>query len=117
MSRLLARHGTPRDKDLQMSPEEIWDHLAQSCPELQSAEREEPHRFSFFLGTPIRGSKANRILRVTSSSAGTRLKLAVSSRLQSYDVVLRFSGDANALADIARNEIRLYRMHFENRKR
>ena len=60
------------------------------------------------------GTRSNRIIRATrsSSDAVTRLKLVVSSRHESKDIEVQFSGDLPALLKLVSDELRLYETQF-----
>jgi hypothetical protein len=100
-----------------MSPNEIRAAPGQSHGELVVVERHNPDGWSFFLGQPRSGTKSNRILRATRSSAGavTQIKMAVSSRHYSKEKKVRFGGNADALRKLVESEVRLYRKHFAER--
>ena len=97
-----------------MSPDEILPALSQSHKELVARRRHNPDGWAFFLGQPLSGTKSNRIVRATRSSAGaiTQFKLAVSSRHYSKKKEVRFSGDIAALRKLVEHELHLFRKHF-----
>ena len=92
-----------------MSPDEIRAALAKHYPQLKAERRHNPKGWSFFLGTPRGGTKSNRIIRATRSSANavTRLKLSVSSRLQSTNVEKQFAAGLSELRQFVDAEIKL----------
>ena len=97
-----------------MSPNEIRQALARSYPGLVAARRTNPDGWAFYLGSPQKGAKSNRIVRATRSSpnAVTRLKWAVSSRHRAKKIEVEFDGDEVALRGRLDEELDLFEKHF-----
>lgn len=97
-----------------MSPDEIRLFLSQSYPELVGRPRRNPDGWSFFLGEPQHGIRANRILRACRRNhrAATRLMLPISSRYHAQRIEIDFQGDEAALRKLVEEELQLFRGHF-----
>lgn len=96
-----------------MSPDDICQALKRWYSNLDAEQRKDG--WSFYLSPSIRsGPRSNRIIRASRASpnAGTRLKLAVSSRLGD-EVEIDFTGNESALRRYVEKEIQLFEKHFE----
>ena len=97
-----------------MTPDAIHKVVQREFPGIVSERRSSPDGWSYFLGPKQGGARSNRIFRAVANNPNQNasLKLSVSARLYKTKGQA-FSGSENQLIDLIKNEISLYKAHFE----
>lgn len=98
-----------------MTPDQINRYIETAFPELVAQQRSAPDGWAFFLGAPQRGPRPNRIARALrhGPDSVTKLKLAVTCRMNGKDEEIDFHGNEEDLRRQLATEIALFRAHFQ----
>ena len=97
-----------------MTPDVINKVVTQKFPSLVAERRVNPDGWSYFIGPKQGGAKSNRIFRAVANNPtqNASLKLSVSARLYKTNDQT-FTGTESDLVELIKNEISIYKDHFE----
>lgn len=96
-----------------MTPGQIKGAIEAAFPGIRSKPRHSPDGWAFYLEEIREGPRSTRIARAVqgSTASGTKLKLAVTSRVRGVEAV-REVHTAKQVSELMAEEIRLWHLHF-----